>query len=83
MLGSLTRKIFGSPNDRKVKATRKIVDAINDLEPEYEALSDNEIIAINPDNRWGKQAAGFKPRLAKMKEQAAGKKKEGEGKKDK
>ena len=45
MLGSLARKVFGSPNDRKVKATRKMVEAINALEPEFEALSDAEIIA--------------------------------------
>lgn len=42
MLGmaTLTKKVFGTPNDRKVKATRPLVQKINDLEPEFEKLSD-------------------------------------------
>ncbi|GGE56321.1 preprotein translocase subunit SecA [Actibacterium pelagium] len=44
-LGTLAKSVFGTPNDRKVKATRKIVDEINALEPEFEALSDEGIIA--------------------------------------
>jgi preprotein translocase subunit SecA len=43
-IGTVARKIFGTPNDRKVKATRPIVDRINALEPEYEALSDAGLI---------------------------------------
>ena len=43
-LGTVTKKIFGTPNDRKVKATRPLVEQINALEPEFEALSDAEII---------------------------------------
>ncbi|MFN4130953.1 MAG: preprotein translocase subunit SecA, partial [Paracoccaceae bacterium] len=39
-LGSLTRKVFGSPNDRKVKSVRPLVAQINALEPEFAALSD-------------------------------------------
>jgi len=39
-LGAITKKVFGTPNDRKVKATRPIVEKINALEPEFEALSD-------------------------------------------
>ncbi|SLN34085.1 preprotein translocase subunit SecA [Pseudooctadecabacter jejudonensis] len=42
-LGTLTKKVFGSPNDRKVKATRPIVDKINALEPEFEKLTDEGI----------------------------------------
>ncbi|MEL7097651.1 MAG: preprotein translocase subunit SecA [Pseudomonadota bacterium] len=38
--GTLTKKVFGTPNDRKIKAVRPVVDAINALEPEFEALSD-------------------------------------------
>ncbi|WP_299281572.1 preprotein translocase subunit SecA [uncultured Tateyamaria sp.] len=38
--GTLAKKVFGTPNDRKVKATRPLVDQINALEPEFEALSD-------------------------------------------
>ena len=44
-LGSLARKVFGTPNDRKVKSVRPLVDEINALEPEYMALSDEGIIA--------------------------------------
>ena len=44
-LGSITKKVFGTKNDRKVKAVRPIVERINALEPEFEALSDEEIVA--------------------------------------
>jgi preprotein translocase subunit SecA len=44
-LGTLARKVFGSPNDRKVKSVRPLVAQINALEPEYMALSDEGIIA--------------------------------------
>jgi preprotein translocase subunit SecA len=44
-LGALTRKVFGTPNDRKVKSVRPVVDQINALEPDYQALSDEGIIA--------------------------------------
>ena len=40
-LGTLTRKVFGSPNDRKVKSVRPLVAQINALEPEFAALSDD------------------------------------------
>ena len=39
-LGTLARKVFGTPNDRRVKAVRPIVERINALEPEFQALSD-------------------------------------------
>ncbi|MDF1855000.1 preprotein translocase subunit SecA [Pseudooceanicola sp.] len=39
-IGTLAKKVFGTPNDRKVKATRPLVEKINALEPEFEALSD-------------------------------------------
>ena len=44
-LGALARKIFGSSNDRQIKALRPKVDAINALEPELQALSDDELRA--------------------------------------
>ena len=40
-IGTLAKKVFGTPNDRKIKATRPLVDKINALEPEFEALSDD------------------------------------------
>ncbi|WP_338549567.1 preprotein translocase subunit SecA [Roseovarius phycicola] len=43
-IGTVAKKIFGTPNDRKIKATRPLVDKINALEPEFEALSDQGLI---------------------------------------
>ena len=43
--GTIAKKVFGTPNDRKIKATRPLVAKINDLEPEFEALSDDDLIA--------------------------------------
>lgn len=42
-LGALARKLFGSANDRKVKAFRAKVEQINALEPEIQALSDEDL----------------------------------------
>ena len=39
-IGSIAKKVFGTPNDRKIKATRPLVEKINALEPEFEKLSD-------------------------------------------
>ena len=43
MVSSFMRKVFGSRNDRQVKKYRKIVNRINSLEPEIEALSDEQL----------------------------------------
>jgi preprotein translocase subunit SecA len=43
--GALAAKVFGSANDRKIKAYRPTVDAINALEPELEGLTDAELRA--------------------------------------
>ncbi|MEW6256061.1 MAG: preprotein translocase subunit SecA [Pseudomonadota bacterium] len=45
MLGGLARKLFGSANDRRVKGYRPTVQAINALEPELAALSDDALRA--------------------------------------
>jgi len=42
-IGTIARKIFGTPNDRKIKATLPLVQKINALEPEFQKLSDDEI----------------------------------------
>ncbi|MBZ0123816.1 MAG: preprotein translocase subunit SecA [Roseovarius sp.] len=57
MLGIKTaaRKIFGTPNDRKVKAMRPLIEKINALEPEYEALDDAGLIG---------RTESFKQRIA-------------------
>ena len=39
-IGTIAKKVFGTPNDRKIKATRPLVAKINALEPEFEKLSD-------------------------------------------
>lgn len=44
MLG-LVKKIFGDTNERDVKRLMKTVDVINKLEPEFEALSDEQLKA--------------------------------------
>jgi preprotein translocase subunit SecA len=43
--GGIARKIFGSANDRRVKATRSRVEAINAMENEMRALSDDDLRA--------------------------------------
>jgi preprotein translocase subunit SecA len=43
MFASLAKSIFGSANDRYVRGLGKYVEAINALEPGYEALSDDEL----------------------------------------
>jgi preprotein translocase subunit SecA len=58
-LGSITKKVFGSANDRKVKAVRGIVDQINALEPEFEKLTDEGIIAKTAELR--ERAEGGEP----------------------
>jgi preprotein translocase subunit SecA len=42
-LGTLAKKVFGTPNDRKVKSVRPLVAQINALEPEFQALTDEGI----------------------------------------
>lgn len=43
--GTLAKKVFGTPNDRKIKSLRPTIDKINALESEFEALSDEDIKA--------------------------------------
>src|SRR5881398_464363 len=45
MIGALARKFFGSANDRRVKGYQSRVNAINALEPELAALSDEALKA--------------------------------------
>ncbi|QZD89916.1 preprotein translocase subunit SecA [Qipengyuania aurantiaca] len=45
MLKSIGKAIFGSSNDRYVNSIRKVVDQINALEPQLQALSDEELRA--------------------------------------
>jgi len=54
-MASFLTKIFGSRNDRLIKQYRRKVAAINKLEPEMKALSDEQLIA---------KTAEFRQRLA-------------------
>jgi preprotein translocase subunit SecA len=45
MIGALARKFFGSANDRRIKGYQARVNAINALEPEVSALSDEALKA--------------------------------------
>jgi preprotein translocase subunit SecA len=43
--GAIARKLFGSSNDRRIRAYQPKVDAINALEAELSALSDADLAA--------------------------------------
>ena len=45
MIGGLLKRVFGSANDRLLATHHQTVDAINALEPDLEALSDDELRA--------------------------------------
>ncbi len=44
-IGTIAAKVFGTSNDRKLKSFRPTVEAINELEPELEGLTDAELRA--------------------------------------
>jgi preprotein translocase subunit SecA len=48
MFGAIARRLFGSANERFLKGLNKNVAAINALEPQLEALSDDELRARTP-----------------------------------
>ncbi|SIO49028.1 protein translocase subunit secA [Rhodovulum sp. ES.010] len=54
-IGTVTRKVFGTKNDRTVKKVRPLVTRINELEPEFESLSDEGLT---------QKTAEFKQRVA-------------------
>ena len=56
-LGSLQKKVFGTPNDRKIKAAQPLVQRINALEPQMQALSEEQIRARTDEFR-GRLKAG-------------------------
>ena len=55
MLG-LVKKIFGDYNEKEIKRLSKVVEHINNIEPQYQALSDEQLRAKTDE---------FKARLAK------------------
>ena len=46
MLAAIARAIFGSSNDRRIKSTRPRVEAINAMENELKALSDEQLAML-------------------------------------
>ncbi|MBL7211831.1 MAG: preprotein translocase subunit SecA, partial [Desulfobacteraceae bacterium] len=56
MFGKLVKGIFGSKNERELKLLMPIVDMINELEPEFQALSDDQLLS---------KTAEFKERISK------------------
>ncbi|KQN26455.1 preprotein translocase subunit SecA [Sphingomonas sp. Leaf33] len=55
MLGGLAKSLFGSSNDRYVKSLKSITDKIAALEPQMQAMSDDDL---------SQQTARFRERLA-------------------
>ena len=55
-IGNIAKKVFGTPNDRLIKATRPLVAKVNAQEEAFKALSDEQILAKTDE---------FKGRLAK------------------
>ena len=53
---NILRKLFGTPNDRQLKRLSRIVGSINDLEPDFKKLTDDELRAKTDE---------FRSRLAK------------------
>jgi preprotein translocase subunit SecA len=58
MIGAVARKLFGSANERRIRSYQPRVDAINALEKELEALSDEALRARTED--FKKQVADGK-----------------------
>jgi len=56
MFGKLVKGIFGSKNERELKLLMPVVDMINELEPEFQALSDDRLLS---------KTAEFKERISK------------------
>ena len=43
MIQNIVKKIFGTSDEREIKKLRKIVDKINAIEPEFQALSEEQL----------------------------------------
>ena len=55
MIGNILKSIFGSKNERDLKLMEPLVQAINDLEPGIQSLSDDQLKG---------KASRFKEKLA-------------------
>ncbi|OPX35170.1 MAG: preprotein translocase subunit SecA [Desulfobacteraceae bacterium 4484_190.2] len=56
MFGKVLKGVFGSKNERELKGMAPLVDKINSLEPDFQALSDAELLA---------KTAEFKERISR------------------
>ncbi len=45
MIGALVKKVFGTKNEREIKAMQPVIAHINELEPDIKALSDEQLAA--------------------------------------
>ena len=59
MLNFLSKKIFGSSNDRVIKKILPLVDKVNELEKIYEKLADDQI--LNKTEELRQQVKNRKP----------------------
>ena len=59
MVLNFLTKVFGSKNERELKQLQPLVDRINALEPEMQAMNDEQLKA---------QTAAFRQRLAQEEE---------------
>lgn len=50
-LGKIAKKVFGTPNDRKIKSVKTLIDAINALEDKFKQFSDAQIVEKTQDLR--------------------------------
>src|SRR5262245_5672708 len=69
MIGWLLKKIFGSKNARLVKSLRPMIAKINQLEQEYQALSDDQLrakVAKWKEELHGLESAAQKARLDEL-----------------
>jgi preprotein translocase subunit SecA len=64
MLGSYLKKVFGSANDRRLKGYRPKIAAVNALEPEFAALSDEQLRAKTEELRAAVAAGATLEELA-------------------
>ena len=50
-LGKIAKKVFGTPNDRKIKSVKPLIDAISALEDKFKQFSDAQIVEKTQDLR--------------------------------
>ena len=69
----LLLKIFGDPNEKKIKKIQPIIDYINSLEPEISNLSDEELKSKTTEfqNRLLNRSSSSNPERDKQLEQEA------------